>query len=201
MILALVGVAVLAAPVGASAAPGCAANGAQVVARSGTALLLTSDAGPDDGQYGPGTRVSTCRRGHPRVTLLSTQTGTSLVVAHPAFTSGYVAFAWNSSSVVCSKYLGDDPQCRSAGVASYNRRTGRRRASGSGPADALVVTPAGWLAWLSPADATGARTLQAVDSAGARVLATGAIDPASLRADGATISWTAAGAPAAVALN
>lgn len=192
-----------AAPLGASAASrvsGCTAKGATVVARAGTALLLSAPVGPDD-EYGPGTRVMTCRQGHPRVTLASTGPGDALTITHPVFAPAYVAFAWTRSSVACSKYLGDDPQCTSARVASYNRRTGRTRVSGTGPADALAVTTSGWLAWVSPLDASGARTLTVADRGGERVLDRGAIDPASLRANGQAVTWTANGAAASAGLG
>jgi hypothetical protein len=195
--------AVTALPVGASALAGakpCSARGAEVVARSGTSLLLAADHGDDD-LYGPGTLVTTCRKGHRPVVLVKTGPGDSVALSHGVFTAGYVAFASSSLSTACTKYLGDDPQCHSTGVRSYNRRTGRLRASGTGAADALVVTPAGWLAWLSPADAGGTRTLQVVDAAGARVLASGAIDPSSLRAEGATVSWTVGGVAGAATLS
>jgi len=202
-VLLLVAGVAAAQPAGASAvkrATSCSAKGAHVVARAGTALLLTRPHG-DDGLYGPGTLVTTCRRGHRPVVLVDTGPGDSVTVSKGVFTSGYVAFARSSSSATCTKYLGDDPQCHSIGVTSYNRRTGKLRASGSGPADVLVLTPAGWLAWLSPADAAGVRTLQAVDSHGLRVLATDAIDPASVRAAGATVSWSAGGVAGAATLS
>jgi hypothetical protein len=195
--------ALAALPAGASAATrakSCSPKGAKVVARSGTSLLLTRSHGDDD-LYGPGTRVTTCRKGHRPVVLVDTGPGDSVSISHGVFTTGYVAFARSSLSTACTKYLGDDPQCHSTGVASYNRRTGRLRASGSGQADVLVVTPAGWLAWLSPADGSGARTLQAVDSHGARVLASGAIDPASVRAAGSTVSWTVGDVAGAATLS
>src|SRR4051812_46987712 len=92
-ILTVTAGAFAALPVGASAASRakpCTAKGAKVVARSGTALLLTASVGDDD-LYGPGTRVMTCRKGQRRVTLVSTATGDSLSIAHPVFTPGYVA--------------------------------------------------------------------------------------------------------------
>lgn len=187
----------MAAPANAAAAsraPGCTAKGATVVARAGTSLLLTASYGPDDDLYGPGMRVMTCRRGHPRVTLVQTGVGDGLTLSHAVFSPGYVAFAFSSTSVACTKYFGDDPQCRTVGVASYNRRTGRRRASGAGPADALVMTTSGWLAWISPPDSAGTRTLTASTATGERVLDRGLIDPASLRASGTTVAWTIAGA-------
>jgi hypothetical protein len=202
-VLLLVTGAMAVLPAGASAAaraPSCSAKGATVVARSGTSLLLARSQGGDD-EYGPGTRVTTCRKGHRPVVLVSTGPGDSVAVSRGVFTAGYVAFASSSYSTACTKYLGDDPQCHSAGVASYNRRTGRLRARGSGPADALVLTPAGWLAWLSPADAGGTRTLQAVESHGARVLASGPIDPASVRATGSMVSWTDGGVAGAATLS
>jgi hypothetical protein len=195
--------ALLALPAAAPAttrAKTCTAKGATVVARSGTALLLTRSVGGDD-LYGPGTLVTTCRKGRRPVVLLRTGPGDSVTISHPVFTPGYVAFATSSFSTACTKYLGDDPQCRSVGVASYNRRTGRRRASGGGVADILLATPAGWLAWLSPADATGSRTLRAADTAGERELAAGAIDPASLTVAGPVVSWAAGGVPASATLG
>lgn len=188
--------------VGASAAspkPVCTAKGATVVARSGGSLLLSQHVNDDD-FYGPGTRATTCRKGERRVTLFATDSGDSVTLSHGLFTRRYVAFASSSYSSQCGKYLGDDPQCRAVGVESYNRRTGNRRAYGTGAADVLVATSAGWLAWVSPADPAGMRLLKAVDGGGERVLAMGAIDPASLRADGATVSWTAGGVAASANL-
>ena len=199
-VVAAIGVVAGLGPATASGAARCSAKGAQVLARSGTALLLARPYGNDD-LYGPGTLVTTCRKGRRPVVLLRAEPGVALTFSHGAFAPGYVAFARSSTSSMCTKYLGDDPQCRSAGVTSYNRRTGKLRASGEGRADVLVVTPAGWLAWLSPADASGSRTLQAVDSAGSRVLAGGAIDPASVRASGATVTWTLAGVGASATLS
>jgi hypothetical protein len=201
-IVAAAGALSAALPAGASAArpKPCNAKGAQVVARSGTALLLTASVGSDD-EYGPGTRVMTCRKGHPRVTLVSTGPGDSITVSHAFFTPGYVAFAFSTASTACSKYLGDDPQCFSVGVTSYNRRTGKLRASGTGAADALVATSAGWMAWVSPPDATGARALSAVAGAGQRVLAAGAIDPASLAVAGAEVRWSVGGVAASATLS
>jgi hypothetical protein len=202
-LVVVAGLLVAALSTGASAAARskpCSAKGAQIVARSGTALLLSAPVGSDD-EYGPGTRVMTCRKGHPRVTLVSTGPGDAIAVSHVVFTPGYVAFAFSRASTACSKYLGDDPQCFSVGVSSYNRRTGKPRASGTGAADALVATSAGWLAWLSAPDATGARTLSAVDGAGRRVLAAGVIDPASLTVAGAVVGWSAGGVAAAATLS
>lgn len=158
------------------------------MARSGSAMLLQQAYGGDE-LYGPGYRVFACTRGQRRVLLRSYGEGTSVRILHVRFTSRYVGFAVTTLSSACTKYFGGDPMCRSATVASFARRSGRERASTAAVAEALALTPAGWLAWVTPGDPTGIRQVLGLDSAGARTLGSGQVDPGSLSAAGETVSW------------
>jgi hypothetical protein len=185
---------VLALGVGASAqakpvAPGrCGFKGAEVLRAAGTARLVLRESGGDE-LYGPESRIYTCVAGHEPKLLASYEAGTIPTVTLVRITARYVAYATSTLDTACTKYSGDDPACRSAGIASYDRRTGRVRASAGGIPDALVLTTAGWPAW-TVADAATGHTLTA--KVGAQELALGAraIDPASLTATGATVTWT-----------
>ena len=116
--------------------------------------------------------------------------------ANPAFAGSYVALAYGFVEPACGKYTGGGPQCEMFAVASFNLRTGRLRASVTLPAAALVVTPAGWFAWISPAG-----QLEAVDSRGRLTLDEGPVEAPGVRAAGTTIRWSSAGAAHSAELN
>jgi hypothetical protein len=103
----------------------------------------------------------------------------------------FAAFSLSFDDGPCEHYaLSSD--CTSVLTASYNLRTGRRRAVADGSASDLALTPAGWFAWTSRGDAM--HPLSAVDRAGTRTLDPGPIDAGSLRASGVVVSWTSGGA-------
>jgi hypothetical protein len=75
---------------------------------------------------------------------------------------------------------------------------------GIGPARAIVVKADGAVAWIVETNSTPSReyAVEAVDSAGTRLLAEGAaIDPSSLALTGSTLYWTQGGKPMSSLLN
>jgi hypothetical protein len=174
-------------------APGrCGFKGAEVLRAAGTARLVLRESGGDD-LYGPESRIYVCVAGHQPKLLAAYEVGTIPTVSLVRFTARYVAFATSTVDTACTKYSGDDPACVSAAIASYDRRTGRVRARDDARPDALVLTAAGWPAWTVVDAAAGGHVLAAKVGAQHLALGAGAIDPASLRAVGNTLTWTLGG--------
>jgi hypothetical protein len=67
---------------------------------------------------------------------------------------------------------------------------------------ALVLNSGGSIAWIGcPAGCDAGRELHTIDAHGNHLLDAGALDPASLRLSGSTLSWTNAGAPRSATLS
>ena len=173
---------------------------ATLVARSATTKIFEKVTEEDD-LYGPTTALYACvgtRR--PRFVGLADgiTKGTLRVNAR------YVAYGYAGTDTACTKDMPSDPVCSFRGVRSVDVRTGKERAStNTSSAESLVLTPTGWIAWVTPPDpAAMTRTVLAIDASGpaARRLATGVVDPASLTATGQTVAWTADGAPQSATL-
>lgn len=189
---------------GARAAPRepvCKPRHAQVLARHGAVIVFRRRTGPA-GEYGEPSALYACARTRGRpVRLASFQEGElpefdHLAGANPIFSGGYVAFAYKFLEPVCGKYTGGGPQCEVFEVASVNLRTGRARASAVGSASALVLTPLGWIAWVSSSG-----ELEGIGSHGETVLDGGGVEAASLHASGQKITWTSAGVAHEAALE
>jgi len=177
----------------AGSGPTCRPSAHQVLGRSGTAVVFRrrTSAG---GEYGEESALYACLKRRQRPLHL-TSFGEGQVPklehvpgANPAFAGSYVALAYGFVEPACAKYMGGGPQCEVFVIASFNLRTGRVRATASLPASSLVVTLAGWIAWVSP---TG--QLEAVDSGGKLTLDGGPVEASSVRAAGETIRWSSAG--------
>jgi len=180
----------------------CAVRHATLLARSGTTKLYSRDTNVDD-LYGPTTTLYGCVGRHkPRA--LGDAYG--IKAATLRINARYAAFSFAYTDNACTKYMQPEPTCAISGVQSYDLLAGKSRTFARNTvADALALTPAGWIAWVTPAPPmTAERTVLGLDSSttpGApRPLATGAIDPASLTASGETVSWTLAGAPQSATL-
>ena len=167
----------------------CSVKHSTTVARHGEQRLITRE-GADDDFYGPSTRVYACRQAHrPAVLLDETDTGTSIEIGGVRFTRWYVVYSASGSSSQCTKYQPEAPECYFSYVASYDLRTGRRRAISQGDAASLVLSTKGWFAWVTAPDTLGSRSVIGVDGEGAHTLDQGGIDAASLGFSGARLGW------------
>lgn len=117
-----------------------------------------------------------------------------------AFNGTYAAFFIGWQSTTCSFYESAGAiDCSESLFESVNLATGRFRVNVTNedpnttdPPTALVVTHAGWIAWVAHLTATS-QPLLVRDSKGERTLDPGPIDVGSLRASGANVRWTDAG--------
>lgn len=199
--LAVVAAGSLAAPAAATTLvtrPGratCKRAGSVTVASSPQARVYALT-GRDDGEYGPPTTIVGCWRAQPsrRVVLQRYGSGQAASFDGRRLAGRYVALQTTVVDVACSKYMGASPECITHRLASYDLRTGRHRAQGDGAPAALALTTRGWLAWVTPPDASGAAAVVAQDGAGRRQLDAGAIDPRSLSATADVVSWRRDGA-------
>jgi hypothetical protein len=196
---ALVGVLVAilgtAAPADARPRPAtCHVVHGTTVARHGGQSLIVADVGQDDGLYGAPQAVFACRSTRAKPVRISRwEAGTSIAIRQVRWTRSYVAYAQTGTDTQCTKYSGaGSAECSYAEGGSYDLRSGRRRASYDPAAnvEATVLSPQGWIGVLGRTDAAGNRTLAGADGRGLRPLATGRIDPASVRFAGADLLWT-----------
>jgi hypothetical protein len=172
--------------------PLCKPRGSQVLKRNATVRILYVEHQAQSDEYGvPATVYACLPQSHRRTKLFEVWSSEVWEPKVMRLNEGYFAFAAEVFDIVCSKYTTGD--CTSYEVASIRFDTGRPRCAVSVPASALALTPSGWIAWLTPDAAGGTSRLHACDSAGTRALDQGDIDPASLRASGATVLWATAG--------
>lgn len=159
-------------------APRCPARGAVVVEQTRTAAVYVD---PRSGAY------RGCLRPHGRARRLATPDEIYSTVGGVTLAGRWVAFAYSHT-----------PECKadcppdvtgSGYVALVNLGDGRRYSATALDPAALALTVRGTLVYLLD------DTLYALDRAGDRVLDTGDIAPASVRASGTTVSWTNAGVP------
>lgn len=176
--------------------PTCKRAGSRTIVSSPQARVYAIVARGDDQEYGPPTTIVGCWRGqeHRRVVLQRHRLGLAVFVDRKRLSGRYVALQTTVVDAACTKYMGSSPDCVSYGLASYDLRTGRRRAQGDGNPAAIALTTRGWLAWVRQPDASGAATVFAQDGAGRRQLDAGAIDPRSLSVTVDVVSWTRDGA-------
>lgn len=164
------------------------------VAKHGGQSLIVADVGQDDGLYGAAQAVFACRSTKAKPVRISRwEAGTSIVIRQVRWTRSYVAYGQTGTDTQCTKYSGaGSAECSYATGGSYDLRTGKRRASYDPAAnvEATVLSPQGWIGVLGRTDAAGNRTLSGADGRGLRPLATGRIDPASVRFAGADLLWT-----------
>lgn len=200
-VLTLVVVGLLAVPVGGDAAtrkkptrPVCALKHAETVASSRFGKLLATHRETDE-LYGDSTEVYACRTGRTPVQVDSYETGMGVTIGDVVFTTNYVAYSFSTLSSQCTKYMGDAPECRGAGAASYNTRTGKPRTDVGSAVNGLALSDHGWLAWIAPSADGTSWAVVAEDRRGRRTLAPDHVDPASLKIAGTTVSWTRGGAP------
>lgn len=173
----------------AANAPSCSPRHAHVLGRHGGSRLFFLVTGAGD-EYGTPITIFGCLRGHRRtVRLQRFDAETDVEVRHVRFAGPYAAFAETVTDLPCSKYDPANPACSSHQIASFDLRTGRRRARSSTVATALVLVRRGWIAWTQPAATTGGTALRAIDSLGPRPLDDGPIAPASVRSHGNVVSW------------
>jgi hypothetical protein len=123
----------------------------------------------------------------------------------PRLAGNFVAYAAYEGSP-CARYHQCPPGYRPASyTAVVNLRTGQGHRAASTPARdrALVLTSSGAIAWIScPSRDCVSGEVRAYDSRGERVLDSGkGIDPASLRLDASTVSWTRTGMRQSAALE
>lgn len=171
--------------------PTCKRVGSRTIVSSPTARVYAI-VGRDDGEYGAPVTVVGCWRAQERrrVVLQRFGAGQSASVERKRLAGRHVALQTTVVDVACTKYMGSAPECVSHGLASYDLRTGRLRASGDGRATAFALADRGWLAWVTQPDASGAVAVWAQDGAGRRQLDAGAIDPRSLSVTVDVVSWT-----------
>jgi hypothetical protein len=173
--------------------PVCNPHGFKVLGQA-NGLRLFYVQGADDGEYGAPAKVYGCvlaRR--KRVLLLNYDATAGWAISDVQLLGRYAAFLVRTDNVACEKYQAGG--CQSASVMSFDVVTGKRRALSASDASALALTSAGWIAWFD------GKTLWGLDSSGQRTLDSGNVDPASLHATGATVSWTKDGAPASADLR
>lgn len=204
LLIACAGILALCAPAAQAAkhkVVTCGVKGGTTEARHGGQRLITRE-GPDDDLYGPATSVYACRQAHrPAVLLEETQEGTSISIAGVRFTRWFVVYSARGSSSQCTKYQPGAPECFYAYVASFDLRTGARKAITDGFALSPVLSTKGWFAWVSAPDPLGSRTVIGVDGTGGRTLDEGGIDPASLAFAGSRLGWRRDGAAQSAALG
>ncbi|ADB51422.1 hypothetical protein [Conexibacter woesei] len=157
-------------------APRCPARGATVVTQTRAAVVFV------DARTGA---YRGCLRPHGRARRLATPDEIYSTVGAVTLAGRWVAFSFSHT-----------PECKadcppgvtgSGYVALVNLRDGRRYSANALSPAALALTVRGTLVYLL-GDA-----LHALDRAGDRVLDTGDIAPASVRASGTTVTWTNAG--------
>ncbi len=173
-------------------------RGEQILKVESGRIVLTKDDVGDDIYASPYT-YRFCR-GKKEVRAMESSDG-STTIALTASTHRYMALALTYHSSACEKYNqgGPNDECYSYVLYSFDMRTGRRRAFAQSQAAprSLVLVPEGWVAW---ADGAG---VSARINGETRVLDAGpGVDPASLAAAGATVTWTRAdGTPGSAQLG
>lgn len=172
----------------------CHVAAGTTVSKHGGQSLIVADVGEDDELYGSAQAVFACRSAKAKPMRLSRwEAGTSIVIRQVRWTRSYVAYGQTGTDSQCTKYSGvGSVECSYAVGGSYDLRTGKRRATYDPAAnvEATVLSPQGWIGVLGRTDAAGNRTLAGADGRGLRTLATGRIDPASVRFAGADLLWT-----------
>lgn len=171
----------------------CRIAHATTVAKHGGQSLIVAEVGHDDGLYGAPQAVFGCRSAKAKPVRISRwEAGTSIAIRQVRWTRYYVAYAQSGTDTQCTKYSGaGTAECSYVTGGSYDLRTGKRRATYDPAAnvEATVLSPQGWIGVLGKLDAAGNRTLAGADGRGQRTLATGPIDPASVRFAGADLLW------------
>ena len=196
--------ALIVVPSAAAATPRCRPPSRDVVARSGSNVVFIR-AMPGGEYPGPVTVYGCYSVHHSARRLLDFPDDSSgeFLKLGPAgrrarISGHFAAFSLSFDDGPCEHYaLASD--CTSVVTASYNLRTGRRRALADDSASDIALTPAGWFAWTSRGDAM--HPLLAVDQAGRRTLDPGPIEAGSLRASGAQVSWRSGGAARSATLR
>lgn len=179
----------------------CAPPRREVLGRSGPHVLFVRQPGPTDFKYGAPHALYGCISRHRApVRLYEFEDGDIPSDVVTRFSGPYAAFFLGWRSTVCADYENAGAQnCGRMLFGSADLRNGRTRAAVESqmpeplPAPAaLVVTPAGWIAWTAPGS-SGADAVFADDSHGQRTLDPGPVDGKSLRVSGATVRWSDAG--------
>jgi hypothetical protein len=172
-----------------------------VLGRSGPHALFVRQTGPTDFKYGAPRALYGCISRHRApVRLYEFEDGDVPSVVVTRFSGPYAAFFLGWRSTVCAGYENAGAQdCGRMLFGSFDLRNGRARAAVESPMPeplpaptALVVTPAGWIAWTAPGS-SGANAVFADDSSGQRTLDPGPVEGKSLLASGAKVRWSDAG--------
>jgi len=172
-----------------------------VLGRSGPHVLFVRQTGPTDFKYGAPHALYGCiSRYRAPVQLYEFEDGDLPSEVITTFAGPYAAFYLGWRSTVCADYESAGATgCGRTLFGSVDLRNGRIRTSVEPqtpepppPPMALVVTPAGWIAWIAPGS-SGAEALFAEDSSGQRTLDPGPVDRKSLEDNGATVRWSDAG--------
>lgn len=174
----------------------CARRGARVLARTKQARIFVVKRTSQSTEYGSPMTLYGCLVSRGRaVRLASYPDDVAATLRLITFAPPFAAYSLRTTSVPCAKYAGEN--CTRRFVKVVDLRTGKQRALVAGPAIALALTKRGRPAWL----VSSSGPLLAVGASGRRQLDSGAIDPASLRASGRSVSWTKDGARASADLG
>jgi hypothetical protein len=181
--------------------PGCAVDDpTTIVLRTSAAVAYNPD----------GSQLFACLQASGRPWALATGINVPdgyLAVVRLA--GDFVAFGAYEGSA-CARYGMCPPgYSPSLTTAVVDLRTGARRdfhlADPRGTpvaGHALVLNSRGSIAWIGcPVGCDAGRELHTIDAQGNHLLDTGALDAASLRLSGSTLSWTNAGAPRSATLS
>jgi hypothetical protein len=172
--------------------PSCAKKGSKTVARGSGARVFTAPATSDGERV---VRLYGCLSSNGRRQVLSERSDDGYVTSSGfddvRLAGTYVGWHSFATDVSCKADCppGYDP--RSESVIAYDlrrRRVARRTTLGGYTARSLAVTQRGGLAWLSPGT-PGPQQLNVSDRGGHRVLDTGSIAAASVRAEISIVSW------------
>ncbi len=163
-------------------------------------MLFVRQTGGFDGKYGAPHSLFGCSSSYqPRKDLFDFEDGDTPNLAVAAFAPPYAAYFldWEATSCVFYESAGAE-HCGQTLFESANLRTGRVRVTvyqpeSTPPPEDLVVTRAGWIAWIAGGP-SGTAALIAHDSAGERTLDPGPVDARSLKLSGGTVRWSDSGA-------
>lgn len=169
------------------AKPACAKKGSKTVASSRAARVFATGTKESGRLYG-------CWKANGRRVRLATRA--SELEASSGFSDvrlvgRYVAWFADATDLTCAKYQQCPPGYSnySGAVHVYDLRARRtvRTAAGIVTSPGLALTQRGAVAWISGSGPTA--EVHAADGAGTRTLDTGAIAPASLKAEISIVSW------------
>jgi hypothetical protein len=174
------------------AAPSCAKKGSRTLLRATGVRVFTVPATSEGDRV---VRLYGCLSANGRRQVLSERSDDGYVTSSGfddvRLAGTYVGWHSFATDVSCKADCPPGYDATSESMIAYDlrrRRVSRRAAIGDYTARSLALTRHGGLAWLS-AGTPGPQQLNVADRTGHRVLDTGVIAPASVRAEISIVSW------------